>query len=233
MVEDVTEVVRVRRLEAWAEMARIIAHEIKNPLTPIRLSAEHLREAWQRDRVHFAAVFERCTRNILAQVDELREIASEFSAYSQIPRIERQEGDLVAAVSGVAEAYRASPPAGVAVSLVVPPDALIASFDPRLLPRAVRNLIENAVRAVSGGGVVEVKLERRGDAAILTVRDDGPGVPSEQLGRILEPYFSTHATGTGLGLPIAARIAEEHGGGLEVRNRPGGGFEVVVTIPLR
>lgn len=233
VVEDVTEVVRVRRLEAWAEMARIIAHEIKNPLTPIRLSAEHLREAWQRDRVHFAAVFERCTRNILAQVDELREIASEFSAYSQIPRIERQEGDLVAAVSGVAEAYRASPPAGVAVSLVVPPDALIASFDPRLLPRAVRNLIENAVRAVSGGGVVEVKLERRGDAAILTVRDDGPGVPSEQLGRILEPYFSTHATGTGLGLPIAARIAEEHGGGLEVRNRPGGGFEVVVTIPLR
>ncbi len=233
VVEDVTEVVRVRRLEAWAEMARIIAHEIKNPLTPIRLSAEHLREAWQRDREHFAAVFERCTRNILAQVEELREIASEFSAYSQIPRIERQEGDLVAAVRGVAEAYRASPPVGVAVNLAVPPDGMTASFDPRLLPRAVRNLIENAVRAVAGGGVVEVELGRRGEVAVLAVRDDGPGVPPEQLGRILEPYFSTHATGTGLGLPIAARIAEEHGGGLEVRNRPGGGFEVVVTIPLR
>jgi signal transduction histidine kinase len=232
VVEDVTEIVRARRLEAWAEMARLIAHEIKNPLTPIRLSAEHLREAWLRDREHFEGVFDRCTDNILRQVEELRSIASDFSAYAQIPRIERQEGDLVAAVAGVAEAYRAAPPPGIEVRFRAGCERLAASFDPKLLPRAVRNLLENAIRASSARGVVEVAVDRREGTAAITVSDQGPGVPPAQLGRILEPYFSTHATGTGLGLPIAARIAEEHGGTLVARNRPSGGFEVVVTIPL-
>jgi signal transduction histidine kinase len=232
VVEDVTGIVRARRLEAWAEMARLIAHEIKNPLTPIRLSAEHLREAWLRDRDHFEGVFDRCTDNILRQVEELRSIASDFSAYAQIPRIERQEGDLVAAVAAVAEAYRAAPPPGVEVRFRSGGDRLDASFDPKLLPRAVRNLLENAIRASAGRGVVEVAVDRLDGAAAITVSDQGPGVPPAQLGRILEPYFSTHATGTGLGLPIAARIAEEHGGTLVARNRPTGGFEVVVTIPV-
>jgi nitrogen fixation/metabolism regulation signal transduction histidine kinase len=232
VVEDVTEIVRARRLEAWAEMARLIAHEIKNPLTPIRLSAEHLREAWQRDRAHFEGVFDRCTDNILRQVEELRSIASDFSAYAQIPRIERQEGDLVAAVAAVAEAYRAAPPPGVEVRFRAGCEQLAASFDPKLLPRAVRNLIENAIRASSERGSVEVTVEQRDGVAEIAVTDRGPGVPPDQLGRILEPYFSTHASGTGLGLPIAARIAEEHGGALLARNRPIGGFEVVVTIPL-
>lgn len=232
VVEDVTDVVRARRLEAWAEMARLIAHEIKNPLTPIRLSAEHLREVWQRDREHFEGVFDRCTDNILRQVEELRSIATDFSAYAQIPRIERQEGDLVAAVAAVAEAYRAAPPPGVEVRFHAACERLIASFDPKLLPRAVRNLLENAIRASAERGRVEIVVERRDAAAEITVSDQGPGVPPGQLGRIFEPYFSTHATGTGLGLPIAARIAEEHGGSLVARNRPSGGFEVVVTIPL-
>jgi two-component system nitrogen regulation sensor histidine kinase NtrY len=232
VVEDVTEIVRARRLEAWAEMARLIAHEIKNPLTPIRLSAEHLREAWLRDREHYEGVFDRCTDNILRQVEELRSIASDFSAYAQIPRIERQEGDLVAAVAVVAEAYRAAPPPGVEVRFRSGRDRLAASFDPKLLPRAVRNLLENAIRASGGRGCVEVGVERVEGAAVITVSDQGPGVPPAQLGRIFEPYFSTHVTGTGLGLPIAARIAEEHGGTLVAHNRPSGGFEVVVTIPL-
>jgi two-component system nitrogen regulation sensor histidine kinase NtrY len=213
-------------------MARLIAHEIKNPLTPIRLSAEHLREAWQRDRRHFEGVFDRCTDNILRQVEELRSIASDFSAYAQIPRIERQEGDLVTAVAAVAEAYRAAPPPGVEVRFRAGCERLVANFDPKLLPRAVRNLLENAIRASAERGRVDVVVERRDATAEITVSDQGPGVPPGQLRKVLEPYFSTHATGTGLGLPIAARIAEEHGGSLVARNRPTGGFEVVVTIPL-
>ncbi len=232
VVEDVSEVSRAQRLDAWAAMARIIAHEIKNPLTPIRLSTEHLREAWVRDREHFESVFERCTDNILRQVEELRAIASEFSTYSQIPRIDRQAGDLVAAVAAVVEAYGAAPPPGVEIGFSADPAELPARFDPRLLPRAVRNLIENAVRASAGRGTVEVRVERRGAEAAIRVADRGPGVPQELVARVLEPYFSTHAAGTGLGLPIAARIAEEHGGSLVARNRPTGGFEVVVTMPL-
>jgi len=233
IVEDISEVLRAQRLAAWAEMARIIAHEIKNPLTPIRLSAEHLREAWARDRDHFASVFERCTTNILKQVEELRGIASEFSTYSHIPAIDRQPGDLVATLREVVEMYRDASPGGVQVELAAGPPELAARFDGRLLARALRNLIENAMRASSGRGHVEVALEALDGLARIRVADDGPGVPEELLERIFEPYFSTHAGGTGLGLPIARRIVEEHEGTLTARNLPTGGLEVAITIPVR
>jgi two-component system, NtrC family, nitrogen regulation sensor histidine kinase NtrY len=241
VVEDVTEELRGQRLLAWAAMARMIAHEIKNPLTPIRLSAEHMREVYQRDPEHFAGVFERCTANILTQVEELRSIASEFSTYSAIPRIDPRPGDLTAAVAGLVEGYRAAPPRGVRVELETPSGPIEARFDAKLLLRAVRNLIENALRASAGGGRVVVRVERdagatgasgtAGPSALIAVLDSGPGVPPELLARIFDPYFSTHDTGTGLGLPIARRIAEEHGGEIAARNRPEGGLEAVITIP--
>jgi signal transduction histidine kinase len=241
VVEDVTEELRGQRLLAWAAMARMIAHEIKNPLTPIRLSAEHMREVYQRDPEHFAGVFERCTANILTQVEELRSIASEFSTYSAIPRIDPRPGDLTAAVAGLVEGYRAAPPHGVRVELETPSGPIEARFDAKLLLRAVRNLIENALRASAGGGRVVVRVQRdagatgasgaAGPSARIAVLDSGPGVPPELLARIFDPYFSTHDAGTGLGLPIARRIAEEHGGEIAARNRPEGGLEAVITIP--
>jgi two-component system nitrogen regulation sensor histidine kinase NtrY len=211
-------------------MARMIAHEIKNPLTPIRLSTEHMREVWERDPEGFDRVFERCTTNILAQVDELRSIASEFSAYSAIPRIDPQPGDLRAAISDLVEGYRAAPPGGVTVDFAAD-GPVPARFDAKLLGRAVRNLLENALRASAGGGKVTVAVTREDGHARIAVCDEGPGVPPDLLGRIFDPYFSTHDTGTGLGLPIARRIAEEHGGSIAARNRPGGGLEVAITLP--
>jgi signal transduction histidine kinase len=244
VVEDVTEELRGQRLLAWAAMARMIAHEIKNPLTPIRLSAEHMREVYRRDPERFDAVFERCTANILTQVEELRSIASEFSTYSAIPRIEPRPGDLTATVGELVEGYRAAPPHGVSVELETPDGAIAARFDAKLLSRAVRNLIENALRASAGGGRVLVRVERvpgaadgaavgaaSAVAARIAVLDHGPGVQPDLLARIFDPYFSTHDSGTGLGLPIARRIAEEHGGTIEAHNRPQGGLEAVITIP--
>jgi signal transduction histidine kinase len=232
VVEDATEVLRSQRLLAWAEMARMIAHEIKNPLTPIRLSTEHMMEVYRHDPEHFDRVFERCTSNILTQVDELRSIASEFSAYSSIPRIDPKPADLVASMADLVEGYRAAPPPGVSVELDLESPEIVARFDAKLLQRAVRNLIENALRATtSGGGRVTVRLERHDGFARIAVLDSGPGVPPDLLPRIFDPYFSTHDTGTGLGLPIARRIAEEHGGGITARNRPEGGLEVAVTLP--
>jgi signal transduction histidine kinase len=279
VVEDATEELRSQRLLAWAAMARMIAHEIKNPLTPIRLSAEHMREVYRRDPEHFAGVFERCTANILAQVEELRSIAAEFSTYSAIPRIDPRPGDLTAAVAELVEGYRTAPPHGVSIELEAPGGAIQARFDAKLLLRAVRNLIENALRAASAGGRgrVVVRVERAegaggeldeaaggdgsgdgrgtGDGggamksggpagggsggaqgadgcwARIAVLDSGPGVPPDLLPRIFDPYFSTHDTGTGLGLPIARRVVEEHGGNITARNRPEGGLEAVITIP--
>jgi two-component system, NtrC family, nitrogen regulation sensor histidine kinase NtrY len=232
VVEDATEVLRGQRLLAWAEMARMIAHEIKNPLTPIRLSAEHMMEVYRHDPDHFDRVFERCTNNILTQVDELRSIASEFSAYSSIPRIDPKPADLVASVADLVEGYRAAPPQGVSVDFEAQPETLVTRFDAKLLHRAVRNLIENALRASAGGGRVVVRVEQSNGFARIAVWDSGPGVPPDLLPRIFDPYFSTHDTGTGLGLPIARRIAEEHGGDIKARNRPEGGLEVTVSLPV-
>lgn len=232
VVEDATEVLRGQRLLAWAEMARMIAHEIKNPLTPIRLSAEHMREVYRRDPGHFEAVFERCTTNILTQVDELRSIASEFSTYSSIPRIDPKPGDLVASLADLVEGYRAAPPHGIKVEFEVERESIPARFDAKLLHRAVRNLIENALRASAGGGEVRIRIDQVDKTARIAVLDSGPGVKADLLPRIFDPYFSTHDTGTGLGLPIARRIAEEHGGDMTARNRPEGGLEVTVTLPV-
>ena len=232
VVEDATEVLRGQRLLAWAEMARMIAHEIKNPLTPIRLSTEHMREVYRRDPEHFEKVFERCTTNILTQVDELRSIASEFSTYSSIPRIDPKPGDLVASMADLVEGYRAAPPNGVKVELEVGRDTIPVRFDAKLLSRAVRNLIENALRASAGGGEVRIRVDQVDQTARIAVLDSGPGVKADLLPRIFDPYFSTHDTGTGLGLPIARRIAEEHGGDMTARNRPEGGLEVTVTLPV-
>lgn len=235
VVEDATEVLRGQRLLAWAEMARIIAHEIKNPLTPLRLSAEHLREVHRGGGrgARYDEVFERCTVNILRQVEELRTIASEFSTFSSIPKIDPRPGDLVGSMAGLVEAYRGAATQGVSVRMETTEASLAARFDGRLLGRAVRNLIENAVRAAATrGGEIVVRVERQGERGRIAVADTGPGVPPDLLGRIFDPNFSTHDTGTGLGLPIARRIAEEHGGAIAASNRPEGGLEVAITIPL-
>ncbi len=232
VVDDVTEVVRGQRLEAWAEMARIIAHEIKNPLTPIRLSAEHLRQVYATDRDDFEPVLERCTDNILDHVEELKDIASDFSIYSRIPKAELVAGDLVAAMEELTAAYRHGDSAGGAVDLVCDLEELTVRFDKKLLARAVRNLLENAVRANAGRGRVELELERGAEWARIRVADSGPGVEPKTLRRIFEPYFSTYDSGTGLGLAITRRIVAEHGGRIEAKNRPQGGLEVVTTLPL-
>jgi two-component system, NtrC family, nitrogen regulation sensor histidine kinase NtrY len=235
VVEDATEVLRGQRLVAWAEMARIIAHEIKNPLTPIRLSAEHMREVWQRDPEQFDSVFERCTVNILGQVEELRSIASDFSTYSALLRIDPKPGDLTEAISGLVEGYRTAPSDGVRIDLDA--DGQVAArFDAKLLVRAVRNLVENALRAAAsageGKGRVVVRVDQEDAHARIAVLDNGPGVRPENLPRIFDPYFSTHDTGTGLGLPIARRVVEAHGGHITARNRPAGGLEVTVVLPV-
>jgi two-component system nitrogen regulation sensor histidine kinase NtrY len=174
--------------------------------------------------------------NILKQVEELRDIASDFSIYSRIPRAELVTGDLVAAMKELLDAYHAASRETVSLRFEADVEKLSTRFDPKLLGRAVRNLLENALRATAGKadgeGSVRLRVERLSGEARISVFDSGPGVEPESLTRIFDPYFSTHETGTGLGLAISKRIVEEHAGHLEARNRPGGGLEVTITIPL-
>lgn len=236
VIEDVTDVLRAQRLEAWAEMARLIAHEVKNPLTPIRLSTEHLRQVWRDAPERLEEIFERCTDNILVQVRELAQTAGEFSTYSRIPLARPAPGDLAEAVREVVDGYRHPPPDGVKVVFEseVEAEAAQLPFDWRLVQRAVRNLLENALGASESGGKVRVTVTPAdGDGALgVTVDDRGPGVSDADLERIFEPYFSTSSGGTGLGLPIARRIVEEHGGTITAVRRPGGGLSLRIVLPV-
>lgn len=228
VIEDVSDVVKSNRLAAWAEMARIIAHEIKNPLTPIRLSVEHLREVWKRQSPEFDRVLEECVQNVLHQTDELRRSASEFSDYARLPGPEMRPADIGALVREAAAAYAGA--SGIRFELEAPP-GLTAMADTRLLARVLSNLIGNSVEALSGRGLIRLSAASGGGRVAVTVEDDGPGVPAEILPRLFDPYFSARSGGTGLGLAIAKKIVEEHGGTIGAGNRAEGGFRVRFDLP--
>jgi signal transduction histidine kinase len=237
IAEDVTEVLRGQRLAAWAQMTRMIAHEIKNPLTPIRLSAEHLRRVRREHPERLDEVFEACIHNILEQVEELQHTAAEFSAFYRLPNLELRREDLRMTVRAVVEGYRHADK--VRVEWHAAPDdlPLLVLHDERLIARIVRNLIENAMASCARSarqGLIRVSCEAEPGAwAAVSVSDNGVGVASAELERIFEPNFSTKSGGTGLGLAIARRIAEQHGGSLSARDNQPHGLQVVLRLPIR
>jgi len=228
VIEDVSDVVRSNRLAAWAEMARIIAHEIKNPLTPIRLSVEHLREVWKRGSPGFDRVLEECVQNVLRQTESLRHSAAEFSDYARLPRPEMRPLDVRGLLEEAAAAYAAAP--GVRFVVSAPP-GLAALGDARLLARLLANLLGNSVEALAQGGAIRLEAAPADGRIRVTVDDDGPGVTGDILPRLFDPYFSAKSGGTGLGLAIAKKIVEEHGGAITARNREPSGLRVEFDLP--
>ena len=240
VMEDVTEVLRSQRLAAWAEMARIIAHEVKNPLTPIRLSADHLRQVYENAPERLEEVFDRCIDNILAQVEELRMIAGEFSTYSRIPIADKSLSDLTVTVKGVLESYRTGASGELAFTYEIEQGEVLVEHDPRLIGRVLRNLYENAIRACGGKGRVHLTLQtNRAEGAdssgrkIVTIEvlDSGPGVRPDDLPRIFEPSFSASTGGTGLGLPISRSIIIDHNGEISAKNLGAGGESTSEPAP--
>jgi signal transduction histidine kinase len=224
---------RTHRLEAWADMARQVAHEIKNPLTPVQLSAEHLRRVHADRGKPLSPVLEECVESILSQVRLLRQIAAEFSSFASSPTPRPVSTSPAELVAEVVEPYRAGLPADVSLSVDVPEALPDVSVDRSLLGRALTNMIENALHAMPRGGALEVsgRLSPDGRAVQLEIRDSGVGMDRDDLARIFEPYFSTKAVGTGLGLTIAKRNVELHGGTITVASAPGSGTMVRVEIP--
>ena len=233
LLDDVTELARSSQLAAWAEMARAIAHEIKNPLTPIQLSAEHL-ERLLRDRGAIPdADLEACLRAILGQVRALREIAGEFSTYAKLPDLVPEPTGISAFVREAMAPYRAALPAGISLDERYGSDRECA-VDRRSMGRALANLVENALHAMPAGGTLRVSTgdDVSAGEAYLVIEDTGTGLSPEARVRLFEPYFSTKSSGTGLGLAIVLRTVEAHGGRVDVESEPGRGTSFRVSLPL-
>ena len=224
--------IRTARILAWGEMARQVAHEIKNPLTPIKLSVQHIRRAHRDRREDFEPILESNVEQILEEIDRLTEIAKAFSRYGAPEEATgaMEPVDVAAIARDVMTLYRA-PDRSVAYRLVVEGRDTIAGARASEVREVMINLLENARAAVSEGGEVEVRIEDLGPGVRLAVRDDGEGIGEEQLPRIFEPHFSTRSSGTGLGLAIVRRLVESWGGAVGAESEPGEGTVVWLTIP--
>ena len=223
---------RTHRLEAWAEMARQVAHEIKNPLTPIQLSAEHLRRVHADRGEPLGGVLDGCVTSILGQVRLLRQIASEFSSFASSPTARRTVADAAQLVRDVVDPYRAGLEGRIEIVNDIRSSLPPVLVDPTLVARALANIVENALHAMPGKGSIHISSHVEDGWVSIRVKDSGVGMDAEALARVFEPYFSTKTTGTGLGLPIALRNIELSGGQIQVESQRGHGTAVTIKLPV-
>jgi two-component system, NtrC family, nitrogen regulation sensor histidine kinase NtrY len=221
-LDDITELVAAQRTSAWADVARRIAHEIKNPLTPIQLSAERLRRKYSSVIKEDGGVFQQCTDTIVRQVDDIKRMVDEFSRFARMPKPVIAAEDVADTVRQVVFLQRVGN-ADIDIDLEIAEDPMPAKFDRRLIAQALTNIIKNATEAISavppaelGRGRIRIWAGREGDDIVVDVIDNGIGLPKENRSRLLEPYVTTREKGTGLGLAIVGRILEEHGGRIEL-----------------
>jgi two-component system nitrogen regulation sensor histidine kinase NtrY len=231
--DDLTELLKAQRMAAWREVARRIAHEIKNPLTPIQLSAQRLRRRYQGRFGSDDPVFDECTRMIIKQVEELKTLVNEFSSFARMPASNPTPNDLNEVV---AEALVLFQEGHRNISFRFTPDRLLPRFnlDHEQIKRVVINLLDNAVAAVEPSGAVELTTSFNSalQLATLTVSDNGCGIAEEDKPRLFEPYFSTKKSGTGLGLAIVSTIVSDHNGYIRIRDNEPRGTRFIVELPL-
>jgi two-component system nitrogen regulation sensor histidine kinase NtrY len=223
-LDDITELVAAQRTSAWADIARRIAHEIKNPLTPIQLSAERLRRKYGKVIVDDREIFEQCTDTIVRQVDDIRRMVDEFSKFARMPKPVIVAEDAADTVRQAVFLMRVGH-ADIDIEADIAETPMPAQFDRRLISQALTNIIKNATEAIAavppdelGKGSIKVFAAREGDNIVIDVVDNGIGLPKENRSRLVEPYVTTREKGTGLGLAIVGRILEEHGGSIELRD---------------
>jgi two-component system, NtrC family, nitrogen regulation sensor histidine kinase NtrY len=227
-LDDITDLVTAQRTSAWADVARRIAHEIKNPLTPIQLSAERIRRKYGKVITTDREVFDQCTSTIVRQVDDIKRMVDEFSSFARMPKPTMGREDIVDTVRHVLVMMRIAHPE-ITFTDEFPPGPVFAEFDRRLLSQSVTNIVKNASEAIGavseaerGPGRINVAVRREEKAIVIEVADNGKGFPEEGRQRLLEPYMTTREGGTGLGLAIVSKILEEHGGGIELADNPQG-----------
>jgi two-component system, NtrC family, nitrogen regulation sensor histidine kinase NtrY len=232
-LDDITDLVAAQRTSAWGDVARRIAHEIKNPLTPIQLSAERIRRRFGRSITEDKdkEIFEQCTDTIVRQVDDIRRMVDEFARFARMPKPVMEGEDVADVVRQAVFLMKVAHPE-LDIEADIKQDPMPAQFDRRLISQALTNIIKNATEAIEqvppeelGKGRIDVVAQRDNDDILIDVVDNGIGLPKVARQRLLEPYVTTRQKGTGLGLAIVGRVLEDHGGRIELKDasdvRPG------------
>jgi Signal transduction histidine kinase involved in nitrogen fixation and metabolism regulation len=239
-LDDVTALLQAQRLAAWSDVARRVAHEIRNPLTPIQLATERMKRRFRPDAEGSAQeVFDRCTETIIRQVEDIRRMVDEFSTFARMPKPVMKDDNLTEVVEQAIFLQQVANP-DIEFDLNLPEQAIMVPLDGRLISQAVINVVKNSIEALRGHDDDESKraevmkisvfTDVTDDKVSLVIRDSGSGFPEELISRLKEPYVTTRQKGTGLGLAIVDRIMKDHGGQLELFNAPNGGACVSMSF---
>ncbi|MBI5203771.1 MAG: HAMP domain-containing protein [Nitrospirae bacterium] len=230
---DLTDTIKAQKALAWEEVAKRMAHEIKNPLTPIKLSAERLLKKWEQKDKDFDQIFEPSTKTIVKQVDSLKRFVDDVSRLGKMPEIKKTPTNLTAIIEEVLELYKDYKGFGIKVSL--PDNIPLIDLDGEQFKRVLINIFDNAFQAMGNSGNIELKVnaDKTSNRVFIDIADDGPGMREEDKERIFLPYFSTKKGGTGLGLAIANKIVTEHRGYIRLRDNAPKGTIFTIEIPIK
>jgi PAS domain S-box-containing protein len=237
--DDITTLLQAQRDAAWGEVARRLAHEIKNPLTPIQLSAERMRRKFLGSmNAQDAQILERATHTIVAQVDAMKQMVNAFSEYARAPDMHFSRFDLNQLITEVVDLYRVQD-SSADLKLLLAKDLPIITADRMRIRQILNNLVTNSLEALEGrvGARIEIETNLADDGArqaavAIVVTDNGPGFQRDLIGTVFDPYVTSKPKGTGLGLAIVKKIVEEHGGRIEADNQRSGGARVRILLPL-
>ena len=218
------------RHAAWSRMAQTVAHEVKNPLTPIAVSIADLKRSYEQGRPDFAAILDSATRTVGEEIEALKRMLQEFSEFARLPAPRIERCDAARLLDDLAAIHRGDVAAGRLV-VARPAEGITFDGDPDQLRRALINLVKNGLEATAAGGRVAVSARSLGDAVEIAVADDGPGLSEEQRSHLFEPGFTTKAAGSGLGLTIVERIVSEHGGAVTAEDAPPHGTRFLLRLP--
>ncbi|MCL5063314.1 MAG: ATP-binding protein [Nitrospiraceae bacterium] len=228
--DDLTDVIKAQKVITWQEVARRMAHEIKNPLTPIKLSTERLIKKWHQKDADFDAVFEKSTKTIITEVESLKRLVDIFSRYGRMPEVNKAPANLSELIDYAVSLYKGFK--DLEINVVVQEGIPLVSVDIEQFKRVLINIIDNAIKAMNNSGVIDISAKMNENSVIIDIADTGPGISDEEKEKLFIPYFSKRKDGTGLGLAIANKIVTDHGGRILIRDNNPRGSVFTVEIPI-
>lgn len=228
--DDLTDIIQAQKVITWQEVAKRMAHEIKNPLTPIKLSTERLIKKWQQRDEDFDAVFKKSTNTIIAEVESLKRLVDIFSRYGRMPEVNKAPSNLTESIDDVASLYRGFK--DLNINVTVHGEIPMVNVDSEQIKRVLINIMDNAIKAMNNTGTIDISVKMDESKVIIDIVDTGPGISDEEKRKLFIPYFSKRKDGTGLGLAIAHKIVSDHGGRILIRDNNPRGSIFTIEIPI-